>query len=96
MQKVVVALSVLLLTITSSARVAAQSRATEMAGFNDPDCNYVCVFAASVDELWKGDRTQSGSVESQAEGQRRASYRSPVADSGSEILSVMARPVFSR
>lgn len=96
MQKVVVALSVLLLTVASSARAPAQSRAAEMAGFNDPDCNYVCVFSASVDELWKGERTQSGSVESRPEGERQAAYRSPVPDSGSEILNAMARQVFSR
>ena len=96
MQKVVVALSVLLLTVSGSARALAQSRAAEMAVLNDPDCNYVCVFSASVDDLWKDDRTQSGSVESQGEGQRRASYKRPMADGGSEILSAMARPVFSR
>jgi hypothetical protein len=47
MQKLVIGLSALLLAIGSTG-VVAQSPAAEMAALNDPDCNYVCVFAA----LW--------------------------------------------
>lgn len=95
MQKLVIGLSALLLAIGSTG-VVAQDPAVEMPPANDPDCNYACVFSASVDELWRADRDQSHAVESQPERERRATYRSPALDSGSEILSAMARQAHER
>lgn len=92
MQKIVIGLSALLLVIAGSARIAAQDPATQMGSAGYPDCNYVCVFAASVDELWGADHSQSHSVEPQPERERRATtQRSATSDIGSEVLSVMAR-----
>lgn len=95
MQKLLIGLSALLLAIGSTG-VVAQSPAAEMAALNDPDCNYVCVFAASVDGLGRVDHSQSHVVEPQPERERRATYRSLAPDSGSEVLSAMARQVHAR
>jgi hypothetical protein len=95
MQKLVIGLSALLFAIGSTS-VLAQDPTAEMTPASDPDCNYVCVFSASVDELWRVDRSQSHSVEPQPEREHRATYRSPVSDSGSEILSAVARQVHAR
>ena len=94
-QKLVIGLSALLLAIGSTG-VVAQSPAAEMAALNDPDCNYVCVFAASVDEVLRTKHSQSHVEEPPADNERWASYRGAVYDVGSEVLSAMARPVHGR
>ncbi len=72
MQKIFIGLSALLLVAAGSARVVAQSPAAEMAALNDPDCNYVCVFAASVDEVLRTNHSQSHVEEPQADSERWA------------------------
>ena len=96
MQKVFIGLSALLLVAAGSARVVAQSRAAEIAALNDPDCNYVCVFSASVDEVLRTNHSQSHVEEPQADSERWASSRSAAPDSGSEVLSAMARQLHAR
>jgi hypothetical protein len=95
MQKLVIGLSALLLAIGSTS-VLAQSPAAEMAALNDPDCSYVCVFAASVGEVLRTNHSQSHVEEPQAERERWAGYTTPMSDIGSEILSAMARPAHGR
>jgi hypothetical protein len=96
MHKVFIGLSALLLVAAGSARVVAQSPAAEIAALNDPDCNYVCVFAASVDEVVRTNHSQSHVEEPQADSERWASSRSAMPGIGSEVLSAMARPVHRR
>jgi hypothetical protein len=95
MQKIFIGLSALLLVAAGSARVVAQSPAAEMAALNDPDCNYVCVFAA-VDEVLRTNHSQSHVEEPQAESERWASSRSAMPGIGSEVLSAMARQLHAR
>ncbi|MFM9845963.1 MAG: hypothetical protein ACKVP3_02235 [Hyphomicrobiaceae bacterium] len=91
MQKIVIGLSALLLVVTGGARSVAQDLAAERGSASYPDCNYVCVYAASVDEPWSADHSQSHFVEPQPERERRASHRRAISDMESEVLSAMAR-----
>ena len=95
MQKLIIGLAAVLLA-TSSAGVIAQDSGAERASVSNPDCNYVCVFSTSVDELWKVDPNPSQPVEPQIERERRASYRSTISDNGVELLSAMARQAHER
>jgi hypothetical protein len=82
MKKVVIGLSAILFAVTS-ARSATNGFAAEAAPNSDPDCNYVCIYAASVNGPREADSQHSAGT--QLERELAAVDRRAASDQGAEV-----------